>query len=224
MFARIHRYLTERRLGSRLTMTEKYYEEIQAMYQQMRTWRHDYKNHLQVMKAHLDMGEYQDLSDYILHLNEELNYIGKVIETGNVALDAILNSKIAMARAKKIEVNVKVVLPPELSVADYDLCVLLGNLLDNAIEGCEGQREGERRFLRIYVGVLKEQLYLSVTNSHNTLVKKEGGRYRSTKASGRGLGIMSIDNIAARYRGYVNRQNDESVFATEVLLPLEEKS
>ncbi len=216
----IHRYLMERKLGSQRAITEKYYEEVQAMYQQMRTWRHDYKNHLQVMKAHLDMGEYRQLSDYILHLNEELTYIGKVIETGNLALDAILNSKIAMARAKKIEVNVKVVLPSELAVADYDLGVLLGNLLDNAIEGCESQKEGEKRFLRVYVGVLKEQLYLSVTNSHDTQVKKEGSRYRSTKAPGRGLGIMSIDSIAARYHGYVNRQNDESVFATEVLLPL----
>lgn len=220
MFLWIHRYLTERKLGSQRAMTEKYYEEVQTMYQQMRTWRHDYKNHLQVMKAHLDMGEYEELSDYILRLNKELTSIGKVIETGNLALDAILNSKIAMAAAREIKVNVKVVLPPELSVAEYDLCVLLGNLLDNAIEGCESQREGEERFLRIYVGVLKEQLYLSVTNSHGARIRKEGGRYRSTKSPGRGLGIISIDSIVARYHGYVNRQNDEGVFATEVLLPL----
>lgn len=72
MFLWIHRYLTERKLGSQRAMTEKYYEEVQTMYQQMRTWRHDYKNHLQVMKAHLDMGEYEELSDYILRLNKEL--------------------------------------------------------------------------------------------------------------------------------------------------------
>ena len=146
--------------------------------------------------------------------------ISKVIETGNLALDAILNSKISMARAKEIEVNVKVVLPPELSVADYDLCILLGNLLDNAIEGCESQKEGEKSFLRVYVGVLREQLYLSVVNSYGARIKKENGRYRSVKASHRGLGLLSIDSIAARYHGYVNRKNDESVFATEVLLPL----
>ncbi len=190
------------------------------MYQQMRTWRHDYKNHLQVMKAYLDMGEYEELSDYILELDRELTRIDKVIETGKLTLDALLNSKIATARAKQIEVNVKVVLPPELSVADYDLCVLLGNLLDNAIEGCDSQKEGERRFLRIYIGVLREQLYLTVTNSHNVPVKREGGRYHSTKASDRGLGMMSIDSIVSRYHGYVNRKNDESVFVTEVLLPM----
>ncbi|MCI9190610.1 MAG: GHKL domain-containing protein [Lachnospiraceae bacterium] len=220
MFLRIYRHFVERKLGSQRALTEKYYEEVQAMYQQMRAWRHDYKNHLQVMKAHLDLGEYGELSEYILHLDEELTQISKVIETGNLALDSILNSKISMARAKEIEVNVKVVLPPELSVADYDLCILLGNLLDNAIEGCESQKEGEKSFLRVYVGVLREQLYLSVVNSYGARIKKENGRYRSVKASHRGLGLLSIDSIAARYHGYVNRKNDESVFATEVLLPL----
>ena len=51
-------------------------------------------------------------------------------------------------------------------------------------------------------------------------MKKEGSRYRSTKAPDRGLGMLSIDSIAARYHGYVNRQSDESAFVTEVLLPL----
>lgn len=219
MVRRIGRYFAERKLGSQRALTEKYYGEVQAMYRQMRTWRHDYKNHLQVMKAHLDMGEYRELSDYIRRLDEELTSIGKFIETGNLALDAILNGKIAMAREKKIEVNVKVVLPPKLPVADYELCVLLGNLLDNAIEGCESQQEGEKRFLRIYVGLFREQLYVSVSNSHDTRMKKEGGRYRSTKSESRGFGILSIDSIVYRCHGYVNRKSDESIFVTEVMLP-----
>lgn len=220
MFFRIFGYLPKRRMRIWRSLMEKHYEEVWAMYQQMRIWRHDYKNHLQVMKAHLDMGEYQELRDYILRLDRELGCAGEVINTGNKVLDASLNSMIHMARAKKIEVNVKVVLPPKLSVEEYDLCVLLGNLLDNAVEGCESQKEGERRFLRIYVGVLREQLYVSVTNSHAIQLQREGERYRSTKASDRGLGMMSIDHVVAKYRGHINRQNDESIFATEVLLPL----
>lgn len=199
---------------------EKYCEEVGNMYLQMRTWRHDYKNQLQVMKAHLELGEYQELSDYIFHLNEELTQIDSFIKTGNVMLDAILNSKISLARAKGIEVNVKVILPPRLSVPEYDLAALLGNLLDNALEACGAQPEGETRFLRVYLGALKGQLYISVTNSHHTRIKKKRGRYLSTKAAARGLGTLSIDRIAAKYDGMVNRQNDESVFATEVLLPL----
>ncbi|MBD5460265.1 MAG: GHKL domain-containing protein [Lachnospiraceae bacterium] len=209
-----------RKQASQRAMMEKYCDEVENMYRQMRVWRHNYKNHLQVMKAHLDMGEYQELSDYITHLNQELTQIEQMIRTGNVMLDAILNSKISLARTRGIEVNAKVVLPQKLSVTEYDLCVILGNLLDNAIEGCESQAEGETRFMRIYIGVLKEQLYLSVTNSHSIKIRKENGRYRSTKAADRGLGVLSIDHIVSGYKGYVNRQNDDAVFATEVLLPL----
>lgn len=200
---------------------EKYQAEVENMYLQMRTLRHDYKNHLQVMKAHLEMGEYQELADYINCLSDALVEVEKLIETGNVRLDAILNSKISLARSLEIGVNVKVVLPSRLPVSDHDLCILLGNLLDNAIEGCQSQKEGEERFLRVYIGLLKEQLYISVTNSHATVIKKEKGRYFSTKDPGRGLGMGSIDSIAAKYKGFVNRQNDNSVFATEILLPLE---
>lgn len=220
MFLRIYKRLTERRMRSWRRLMERHYEEVQAMYQQMRIWRHDYKNHLQVMKAHLDMGEYQKLNDYIMRLDQELGSAGKIIDTGNQVLDASLNSLITMAEAKQIEVDVKVVLPPELSVDEYDLCVLLGNLLNNAVEGCESQREGERRFLRIYIGLLREQFYVSVTNSHAVSVQKEGERYRSTKAGDRGLGMMSIDHVVAKYHGHINRKNDESIFATEVMLPL----
>ncbi len=202
-----------------MAQMEIYCREVENMYRQMRAWRHDYKNHLQVMKAHLDLGEYDELSDYISTLNEELFRIDTVIKTGNVMLDAILNCKISLARSRQIAVNVKVILPPTRSVSDYDLCVALGNLLDNGIEGCETV-SGGKRFLNVYIGVLKNQLYLSVTNSHGGPVRKEGGRYRSTKSPGRGLGIYSIDSIAAKYRGRVNRQHDEAVFATEVLLPL----
>lgn len=217
----IFRYFLDRRIHSyQSDLMEKHCDEVQNIYQQMRTMRHDYKNHLQVMKAYLDLGEYDKLSDYISHLNQEVSDIDKVIKTGNVMLDAILNSKISIAQSKNIEVNTKVLLPPALSVSDYDLCTILGNLLDNAIEACSSQSDGHTRFMRIYIGVLKEQLYISVTNSYETKIQKKNGKLHSTKASNRGFGLMSIDSIVKRCKGYVNRQYDESIFATEILLPL----
>ena len=218
---RLFQWFADRHLGAyQQAIMGKYCDEVENMYQEMRTFRHNYKNHLQVMKAHLDLGEYQELSDYISLLDQELASIDKVIRTGNVMLDAILNSKISLARARQIEVNAKVMLPSALSMPEYDLCTILGNLLDNAIEGCSTvQREGDR-FLRIYVGVLREQFYLSVTNSHAASIRKENGRYHSTKAADRGLGLQSIYRLVAKYKGHVNRKNDEAVFATEVLLPL----
>ena len=214
-------WLLDRRVRSwQYALIEKHCEEVQHMYQEMRTWRHDYKNHLQVMKAHLELGEYEKLADYLGELDREISQMDYFIKTGNVMLDAVLNSKISLARSKQIRVDVKVVLPAHLVINHYDLSVILGNLLDNAIEGCETQSEEKERFLRVYIGMLKEQLYLSVTNSHCTPVLKSKNGYLSTKAKDRGLGTLSIDRIVARHKGFVNRKNDELIFATERLLPL----
>ena len=98
---------------------------------------------------------------------------------------------------------------------------MIGNLLDNAMEACERQQAENERFIRVYIGVLKQHLYISVSNSVSGGVKKAGKRYLSTKRSANhGYGLMRIDRIAAKYHGYVNRQNEEGVFVTEVMLPL----
>ena len=89
------------------------------------------------------------------------------------------------------------------------------------MEACLRQAEGENRFIRVYIGVLKQQLYISVTNSTGGDTRKSGRSYLSAKGSdGHGFGLQRIDRIAEKYNGFVNRQNEPEVFATEVLLPL----
>ena len=73
----------------------------------------------------------------------------------------------------------------------------------------------------MFLGVLKNQLYLSVSNSMAGAARKSGGKYASTKGTeGHGYGLLRVDRIAEKYGGYVNRQSEEGAFATEVLLPL----
>ena len=79
--------------------------------------------------------------------------------------------------------------------------------------------EGER-FIRIYIDIIKKQLYISVTNSTKGMAKKIGGIYLSQKPGHHGFGLQRIDNIVTKYNGYMNRQSEKGVFATEVMLPL----
>ena len=84
------------------------------------------------------------------------------------------------------------------------------------------QTEGETRFIRVYIGVLKQQLYICVTNSADGKPRKNGKIYLSSKnGENHGLGLLRIDRLAEKYGGYVNRQSEEGAFATEVMLPLE---
>ena len=193
--------------------------EVQNIYLMMRGWRHDYHNHLQTLKAKLDMGQGEGARAYLDRLEEDLDGIRALAETGNVSVDAILNAKLSLVLKKEIELNFKAQVPQALTVSDIDLCVILGNLIDNAVESCERVEE-DRRFLRLYIGVLKKQLYLSITNATAETVRKIDAAYISAKRGNHGHGLKRIDRVVEKYGGYVNRQNEPGVFATEILLPL----
>lgn len=201
-------------------LIEKQVREIQNMYKQVRGWRHDYRNHIQNMKIQLAQGNYAELDSYLDSLADDLTTVDTVIKTGNVMADAILNSKLSVAEKLNIRINVKANIPNNIPLSDVELCAVLGNLLDNAAEACAKLPESDR-FMRIYIGCLKNQLYMSVQNSAGD-VKKIAGHYLSTKQSEgeHGYGIFRIDRVAKKYGGYVNRQNEEGVFATEIMMPL----
>lgn len=199
---------------------QKHYEEVENMYLQVRRWRHDYKNHIQTMKAHLFMKQYEELDLYLNELDKDLSSLDTVIKTGNIRIDAILNSKLSIAKSKNISVNVKAIVPVTLPFPETDLCVIIGNLLDNAIEACEKEPEADKRFIRVYIDILKEHLYIYVSNSMNNDIKTNGQTYLSTKSGGHGFGLTSIEKIVKRYDGYINRAHEKDIFATEIMLIL----
>ena len=190
-------------------------EEVQHIYATMRAWRHDYHNHIQAMLALVD--EPDELRAYLSALNDDLARVDPVLKTGNLMIDAILNSKLSLIRAHGVAVSARAALPPEVRVPPVDLCAIVGNLLDNALEACLRQGEEQERFIRVYMGVLKEQLYISVVN---TMAGGRARALRSEKGEGHGLGLGRVDGLVGKHGGFVNRQQEEGVFATEILLPL----
>lgn len=191
--------------------------EIQNMYRQMQEWRHDYRNHIQNMKNRLD-SDNGELERYLDDLADDLTQADTSIKTGNVMADAVLNSKLSVAEQKGVRLNVKAHISNDVSLTDVELCSILGNLLDNAMEACE-KLPIDARFIRVYIDKFKGQFYLSVQNSSPAVVRDKG-IFHTTKAGTHGFGLFRIDRIAKKYGGYVNRQYEEGVFATELLLPL----
>ena len=203
------------------SVLKKQRDEVQNIYQTMRAWRHDYHNHMQSIKAMLEMGKKQELSEYLDNLEKDLDSIDIAIRTGNVGLDAILSSKVSIARKNNIEVNCTAKVPSDLSVSDVHLCAIVGNLMDNAIEACEKiTAESAPRFIRIYIGLFKSQLYISVTNSTKEKKRRRVSELVTNKLGEHGFGLRRIDKIAEKYGGFVNRKNEPGVFATEIMLPV----
>lgn len=201
-------------------LVDRHYDEVEVMYRKMRGWRHDYHNHIQVLKAYLKLGQYGEAEGYLDCLDTDLTKVDTVLKTGNVVVDAILNSKLSLMREKQIRVDATAIVPQEIPLSGVDLAVMIGNLLDNAMEACAGIERMEDRFIRIYIDVLKKQLYVSVTNAAVGKKRMLNGRFQSDKESGHGFGMLRVDSIVSKYHGMINRQTEEGVFATEITLPL----
>lgn len=200
-------------------LIETHYREVDNMYRQMRGWRHDYRNHIQTMKAYAASEDWDAIKRYLDLLDDDLASVDTVIKTGNSMTDAILNSKISLAKSKGIQVIADAHIPLKLKSSEIDLCCIIGNLFDNAIEASVKLPE-EQRVIRVYMDMKNTQLYISFTNfTAEKKMKKEGMRFRSTKGVGHGFGLVRMDAIVERLDGYISRNSEDGAFTTEILLP-----
>jgi sensor histidine kinase regulating citrate/malate metabolism len=200
-------------------LMETHIAEVENIYRDMRGWRHDYRSHIQTMKSYIALEHLEKLIGYLDKLETDLAGVDKIIKSGHVTVDAILNSKLSLAQARKIAVDAKATVPDNFDINEVDLCVLLGNLLDNAMEATLKLTDHSARFIRVYMDVKREQLYISVTNSTAARPKKLGTRYLTDKQGYHGLGLLRIDRIVDKCGGWLKRRDEDGVFTTEVLLP-----
>lgn len=200
-------------------LIQTHFQEVDNMYRQIRGWRHDYRNHIQTMKAYAALEDWEALKKYLDLLDDDLQHVDTVIKTGNAMTDAILNSKISLAKSKQITVKADAHIPVQLKISEIDLCCIIGNLFDNAIEASL-KLPPEQRLIRVYMDIKQTQLYISFTNfTADKKRQKIGTRFMSTKGKGHGLGLVRIDEIVSRLDGYISRNSEDGAFTTEILLP-----
>ena len=211
----LDRFIKKRVASFEKEILQKYYAEVENMYTKMRGWRHDYRHHIQTMKVHAANGEYEEIVKYLDMLDDDLTNVETVIRTGNRMADAILNSKLSLAAEKEINVKAEAKIPVSLTISEVDLCIVISNLLDNAIEACM-ELPPDKRLIRIYMEMKGNYLYLALTNTAGG--KKKRG-FGTTKGEGHGLGIARVDAVIKKCGGYITRASEDEAFSTEVLLP-----
>lgn len=203
-------------------LLRKYCDEVEGMYAKMRGWRHDYHNHIQALQASMALGKYEEVNAYLHQFNDDLTQVDTAIKTGRVMVDAILNGKINIAAQNDIPVNAKAVLPTGVTVSDIDLCVIIGNLLDNAVEENKKLPQQER-FIRIYIGRKNTQLYLAVTNAAGKKQSRRGSMFASSKGLDHGFGLARVESLVRKYGGIFSADSEDGGFTAEILIPLSEE-
>lgn len=195
----------------------RHLNEVRSIHTEMRGYKHDFHNHLQTLKGQLEAGEVERALTYIEELDTQLMTVDTLLKTGNITLDAILSAKIAQAKASGIAVTVKANIPNRLTVSDVGLSIIIGNLLDNAIEAC-CKVEGER-FIRIYIAMRGKMLYFSMLNAAGPKQKKIGKFFSTHKNGSHGFGLKRAESIIEEKGGWVKYNSEDGAFSSEFLIP-----
>lgn len=197
--------------------SQKHLSEVRSIHKEMRAYKHDFHHHLQTLKGQLEAGETDRALAYIEELDDSLMNVDTLLKTGNVSLDAILSAKIAQAKTENIAVTIKANVPDVLTISDVELSIIIGNLLDNAIEAC--RTVTEERFIRIFISMKGNMLYFSMLNSAGTKKTKIGSLFTTHKDGVHGFGLRRAEAILEDHGGWVKYNSEDGAFTSEFLVP-----
>ncbi len=200
-----------------IEMEHKQNQDMTIVVEDLRTLRHDMNNHMSVLQGLLSMGEYQDAKDYLSTITSELDVANSFVFTDNKVLSVLMNHKAAKARQAGITFDTEI-MTSVTPFSDSDLCALLGNILENAIEASTGHENPY-----IFFSIKKENGRLLITCDNTFTIPPvfEKGTLVTTKADKayHGIGTKTIRSIVENYQGTVSFAADD-MFHIRAEVPL----
>lgn len=187
----------------------------------IRALRHDMKHHLREIFSLARRAGNNDIMAYLDQMYEDIDETKNVVDSGNSVFDGILNyyaEKIKEEKKGNVSFSTRIIIPDDLEVNSFDINVILGNLLDNALENVSGVVEAQRLQIAVVIEYIEGLLRIEVRNTFAGKVKKEGDRFVSHKGTGHGYGISNVRRTADKYKGYVLLEVVDGNFEAVVLL------
>lgn len=202
-------------LTSQLTLQESSVKNLENAYNRTRTFRHDIKNHILTMNILAENGDIEEIKKYLKEMSDILDESSYVRITGISAVDAILNEKLYEAQSDSITTNYDVMKLEKCCIKPVDMCIILSNALDNAIEANKAIEDPEKRYIKLKIYGDEAYTVISVTNpTVNDPVKMSAGNIRTTKkdSENHGLGLKSIESTTRKYDGEMLIKCEDNVF------------
>lgn len=188
---------------------------------QVQALRHDMKHHIREIYSLADKNKDTDIIRYLDEMSDSMDNIEKVASTGNSVFDGILNYYAQKINQEMNNVNFSVILkiPTDLEISSFDMNVILGNLLDNAMENVSGE-VGQELQIEAVLEYIEGLLRIEVVNTFAGNVNKDGERFISHKGQGHGFGLSNVKKITEKYSGYMMTEHESNRFKVVVLLYL----
>lgn len=195
----------------------KQLEVISQSQENLREFRHNIRNHVLSFKTLLENNDNLAATEYLDSLFNDMNFPEEYSKSGNFEIDSIINYKLSKANHLGINTQVSINVPEKLSIRPFDLSVILGNLLDNAIEAASKCNEG---VLELSLELDRNVLYLNVINSFDGVLQYDKGKLITTKVDkeNHGLGICSVQKSLEKYNGAMEFRHSDNKFYVNVLI------
>lgn len=208
----------------RLAMLQKHNQEMKSVYDDLATFRHDMKHQIQVIAYMVAGNDATAVEGYIDVLSDQVNALQPFM-TGNVAVDALLTAKASTMRRRQIDFDFCPYPLSHLPIEESRFCALLGNLLDNAIEGIERLPDASNTCISLSFARTWDMFYIVCKNRCNLrTVQRKNSLFLSSKSgTAHGIGTRSIEAIVRRANGRVTYNVSDDIFRVEVVLPYEVK-
>lgn len=197
------------------------YENLKERMDETKRARHDLRHHMTVLHSFCQNGEYDQLTAYLQSFLDQTSADLPVAYCSNLTLNALLNYYAQIAEEHKINFSIDISLPQEIPMQDTDLCVLLGNLIENACDECLTLPEDHRQIRLKMLMPTQSSVVFTLDNTFGGhSIQKNKGQFLSSKHEGYGIGIDSAANIVERYNGVLKIDTEEEMFCISVVLNL----
>lgn len=198
-------------------MLSRNYRDLLNMIEKNRQMVHDIKHHFTVLREYEESGQYEKLRKYLGTVDGAFCENDGVPWTGNRILDFLLNEKKSEAEHRGILFDIETSAVFKLSLEDTDVCALMGNVLDNAIEACERMTSG-KRWVSVYMKKQQDMFFIEVSNSIDKIPIIKHGQFLTQKGDKElhGYGIKSIRRIVDKYDGTIAFQIEDKMFKVNI--------
>lgn len=203
-----------------LEVQSNYYKMLADNINRSKAARHDMHHHLLVMQAYLSNQQTEELAEYVQQYQQHLDACTPHMLCNHPIASAILAHYQTLAAEEQIEFSAKVDMPEKWGIADLDLCTILGNMLENALEACNRTTE-ENKQIVLHVKHMGNMVILTVDNSYNgeLRIAPSSSLYSSKRVGeAEGFGLHNIRNAVEKYQGVLEITYTDTLFQTSVML------
>lgn len=188
-----------------------YKSQIQIMNEsqkKLRFLRHDLQKHLNKIRNLVDNKDFQSIPDYLYEMEEALTVKHEYSKTGNKDVDSLLNYELSLAAELGTEIIYDVNLPEKLNITSFDMTIILGNLMDNAVEAL---KHSERKLLKVSIRYNRGIIRIDIENSYDSEYKKKND------GKEHGIGLLSVENTLQKYHGKLDSYPEENDYHTTAI-------